>query len=206
MLKSHTQCLVLTWEEVPDWAAWTLQAVGADGIQELSTAALLPGAGSKSAPAGSLGGCSLPNFILQTTLPPPAKGPIIHWGLKLTVEDYRGCFHEAVGEMQQPGRAAVTAFCCCVSVMYLHQWSISFHLQCDLLQCFAHLCYWTVGLKASSSQHVKLTALLSHSLLAEGLCHCSRTLHPEASLLQVLLALMISIMSSFSLHALQDSV
>lgn len=111
-----------------------------------------------------------------------------------------GCWWDAAA--QQGSSDCLLLLC----VMYLHQWSISFHLQCDLLQCFAHLCYWTVWLKASSSQHVKLTALLSHSLLAEGLCHCSRTLHPEASLLQVLLALMISIMSSFSLHALQDSV
>lgn len=178
MLKSHTQCLVLTWEEVPDWAVWTLQAVGADGIQELSTAALLPGAGSKSAPAGSLGGCSLPNFTLQTTLLPPAKGPIIHCGPKLTVEDYRGCFHEAVGEMQQPSRAAGIAFCCCASVVYLHQWSISFHLQCDLLQHSAHLCYWAIGLKTRSSQHVQITASLSHSSLEEALCHCSKNTAP----------------------------
>jgi len=61
--------------------------LGADGIQELSAAVLFPGAGSKSAPAGSLEGWSLLNFILQTTLPPSAKGPFFHQAPNLPAED-----------------------------------------------------------------------------------------------------------------------
>lgn len=155
MLKSHTQCLVLTWEEMPDRAVWTLQAVGADGIQEPSAAVLFPGAGSKSVPAGSLGGWSLLNFILQTTL--LLLKVLSSTEPQTSQQRIKGvCILEACWAREVAGKAGAwqrssryvlfVALCALINgtfpSTYLSVWSIA---------TFAHLCYQAAKLKTHSS-------------------------------------------------------